>query len=203
MNDTKQMIKNAFVLFAITLIAGVLLGFVYQITKEPIAYQQQLALDKANQAVFTDATTFNEIEIDTAALSEIIASDSNYSKIDITNVLEATDDSGNVLGYVLQLSSMGYGDDIEFALGITNDGVINGLSIISINETPGLGMNAEKVLVPQFASKQATQFTVNKNGATSDSEITAISGATITSNAVTRAVNVGVAYFENVLKGGQ
>jgi electron transport complex protein RnfG len=203
MNDTKQMIKNAFVLFAITLIAGVLLGFVYQITKEPIAYQQQLALDKANQAVFTDATTFNEIEIDTTALSEIIASDSNYSKIDITNVLEATDDSGNVLGYVLQLSSMGYGDDIEFALGITNDGVINGLSIISINETPGLGMNAEKVLVPQFASKQATQFTVNKNGATSDSEITAISGATITSNAVTRAVNVGVAYFENVLKGGQ
>lgn len=203
MNDTKQMIKNAFVLFAITLIAGVLLGFVYQITKEPIAYQQQLALDKANQAVFTDATTFNEIEIDTTALSEIIASDSNYSKIDITNVLEASDDSGNVLGYVLQLSSMGYGDDIEFALGITNDGVINGLSIISINETPGLGMNAEKVLVPQFASKQATQFTVNKNGATSDSEITAISGATITSNAVTRAVNVGVAYFENVLKGGQ
>ena len=203
MNDTKQMIKNAFVLFTITLIAGVLLGFVYQITKEPIAYQQQLALDKANQAVFTDATTFNEIEIDTTALSEIIASDSNYSKIDITNVLEATDDSGNVLGYVLQLSSMGYGDDIEFALGITNDGVINGLSIISINETPGLGMNAEKVLVPQFASKQATQFTVNKNGATSDSEITAISGATITSNAVTRAVNVGVAYFENVLKGGQ
>ena len=203
MNDTKQMIKNAFVLFAITLIAGVLLGFVYQITKEPIAYQQQLALDKANQAVFTDATTFNEIEIDTTALSEIIASDSNYSKIDITNVLEATDDSGNVLGYVLQLSSMGYGDDIEFALGIANDGVINGLSIISINETPGLGMNAEKVLVPQFASKQATQFTVNKNGATSDSEITAISGATITSNAVTRAVNVGVAYFENVLKGGQ
>ncbi len=203
MNDTKQMIKNAFVLFAITLIAGILLGFVYQITKEPIAYQQQLALDKANQAVFTDATTFNEIEIDTAALSEIIASDSNYSKIDITNVLEASDDSGNVLGYVLQLSSMGYGDDIEFALGITNDGVINGLSIISINETPGLGMNAEKVLVPQFASKQATQFTVNKNGATSDSEITAISGATITSNAVTRAVNVGVAYFENVLKGGQ
>ena len=202
MNDTKQMIKNAFVLFTITLIAGVLLGFVYQITKEPIAYQQQLALDKANQAVFTDATTFNEIEIDTTALSEIIASDSNYSKIDITNVLEATDDSGNVLGYVLQLSSMGYGDDIEFALGITNDGVINGLSIISINETPGLGMNAEKVLVPQFASKQATQFTVNKNGATSDSEITAISGATITSNAVTRAVNVGVAYFENVLKGG-
>ncbi len=203
MNDTKQMIKNAFVLFAITLIAGVLLGFVYQITKEPIAYQQQLALDKANQAVFTDATTFNEIEIDTDALSEIIASDSNYSKIDVTSVLEASDDSGNVLGYVLQLSSMGYGDDIEFALGITNDGVINGLSIISINETPGLGMNAEKVLVPQFASKQATQFTVNKNGATNDSEITAISGATITSNAITRAVNVGVAYFDNVLKGGQ
>ena len=210
MNDTKQMIKNAFVLFAITLIAGVLLGFVYQITKEPIAYQQQLALDKANQAVFTDATTFNEIEIDTTALSEIIASDSNYSKIDITNVLEATDDSGNVLGYVLQLSSMGYGDDIEFALGIANDGVINGLSIISINETPGLGMNAEKVLVPQYTVEggidATTTYSVVKDGtgktSLSDTSIESISGATITSKAVTNGVNAGLLYYTNVLEGG-
>ena len=58
MNDTKSMIKNALILFAITLVAGVLLGIVYQVTKEPIAYQNKLAQDKANQSVFAAASTF-------------------------------------------------------------------------------------------------------------------------------------------------
>ena len=47
MNDTKSMIKNALILFAITLVAGVLLGLVYQVTKEPIAYQAKLAQEGA------------------------------------------------------------------------------------------------------------------------------------------------------------
>jgi electron transport complex protein RnfG len=65
-------------------------------------------------------------------------------------------------------------------------------------------MNAEKVVVPQFADKAATQFSVVKNGQLSDpaTQIEAISGATITSRAVTNGVNAAVAYFENVLKGG-
>ncbi|MBP3198447.1 MAG: FMN-binding protein, partial [Butyrivibrio sp.] len=77
--------------------------------------------------------------------------------------------------------------------------------IISIAETPGLGMNAEKVIVPQFEDKAATQFTVAKNGQLSDAntQIEAISGATITSRAVTEGVNAAVAYFNNALKGGQ
>nr|MCR5102148.1 FMN-binding protein [Butyrivibrio sp.] len=95
MNDTKQMLKNASVLFVITLIAGLLLGMVYQVTKDPIAYQKQLALDKANQAVFESATSFENVEIDAQALAEVISSDANYSKIDVTSVLKASDDSGN------------------------------------------------------------------------------------------------------------
>ena len=49
MSETKQMLKNAMILFIITLVAGVLLGIVYQVTKAPIAYQEQLAQTKANQ----------------------------------------------------------------------------------------------------------------------------------------------------------
>ena len=64
MTDVKTMIKNAFILFVITLVAGVLLGFVYQVTKEPIAYQNQLAETKANQEVFSEAQGFEEIELD-------------------------------------------------------------------------------------------------------------------------------------------
>jgi len=63
-------------------------------------------------------------------------------------------------------------------------------------------MEAESVLKPQYAGKNVTQFTVTKTGATSDDQIDAISGATITSNAVTNGVNAGLYYFQNVLGGG-
>ena len=202
MNDTKSMIKNALILFAITLVAGVLLGIVYQVTKEPIAYQEKLAQDKANQSVFAAASTFEDVTLDEAKALEVV---SDHTGVTIESVKKALDGSGNGIGYVVQVKSKGYGDFITYTVGITNDGNVNGISIISIAETPGLGMNAEKVIVPQFVDKTATQFTVAKNGqvTNADTQIEAISGATITSKAITEGVNAAVTYFENVLKGGK
>ena len=201
MNDTKSMIKNALILFAITLVAGVLLGLVYQITKDPIAYQDKLAQDKANQSVFATAKTFEDVELDQAA-AEMVSSE--RGGVTIESVKKAVDESGTAAGYVIQVKSKGYGDFIEYTVGITNDGNINGISIISIAETPGLGMNADKVITPQFENKAATTFAVVKNGQLSDAstQIEAISGATITSRAVTEGVNGAVSYFEKALKGG-
>ena len=202
MNDTKSMIKNALILFAITLVAGVLLGLVYQVTKDPIAYQEKLAQDKANQSVFASATTFEDIEINETEAEADLA---EYPGVSFESVKKALDSAGNILGYVIQVKSKGYGDFIEYTVGITEEGNINGISIIKIAETPGLGMNAEKVIAPQFVDKDATFFKVVKSGQLSDAstEIEAISGATITSRAVTNGVDAAVSYFENVLKGGQ
>ena len=202
MNDTKSMIKNALILFAITLVAGVLLGLVYQVTKDPIAYQEKLAQDKANQSVFASAQTFEDVALDEAAAARVAT---DFAGVSIESVKEAKDASGNGLEYVIQVKSKGYGDFITYTVGITNESSINGISIIKIAETPGLGMNAEKVLVPQFVDKAASALTVAKNGQVTDanSQIEAISGATITSRAVTNGVNAAVSYFENVLKGGQ
>ncbi len=202
MNDTKSMIKNALILFAITLVAGVLLGLVYQVTKEPIAYQEKLAQDKANQSVFAAASTFEDAELDEAMATTV---GNNYPGVTIKSVKKALDSSGSVLGYVIQVKSKGYGDFIDYTVGVTNGGSINGISIISIAETPGLGMNAGKVIVPQFVDKVATLFDVAKNGQLTDAntQIEAISGATITSRAVTNGVNAAVLYFDNCLKGGQ
>ncbi len=199
MSDVKTLIKNALVLFIITLVAGVSLGFVYQVTKEPIAYQEELAQIKANQAVFPDAANFEDVELDAGAAAAVLANE-NYSKIEINSVKQAVDESGNGIGYVVQITSGGYSDKIVFTVGITNEASVNGISLISINETPGLGMNAEKVLVPQFANKAAGQFAVTKSGAASDSEIQAISGATITSKAVTNGVNAAVEYYQSALQ---
>ncbi len=202
MNDTKSMIKNALILFAITLVAGVLLGLVYQVTKDPIAYQEKLAQDKANQSVFAAAATFDDVSLDEAGSAAVTA---EHTGVTIESVKEAKDSSGASLGYVIQVKSKGYGDFITYTVGITNDGNVNGISIIKIAETPGLGMNAEKVIVPQFTDKAETNFAVVKSGQLSDAgtQIEAISGATITSRAVTEGVNGAVSYFDNVLKGGQ
>lgn len=201
MNDTKTMIKNALILFVITLVAGVLLGLVYQVTKDPIAAQEKAAQDRANMSVFATASTFNDETVDENGAAAAVA---DYTGVTIESVKSAVDASGNVLGYVIQVKSKGYGDFIEYTVGITNEGNINGISIISIAETPGLGMNAQKVIVPQFADKVAQIFSVVKNGQLTDSntQIEAISGATITSRAVTAGVNAAVTYFESNLKGG-
>ena len=126
----------------------------------------------------------------------------NYAGVDLDNVLMATDAEGVCLGYVLTMTSQeGYGGDITFTMGIQNDGTLNGISLLSISETAGLGMKAGTVLVPQFAGKQVSQFTYTKTGSTMDSQIDAISGATITTNAVTTAVNAGLYIFETQLGG--
>ncbi len=194
----KEMIKNAGILLAITVIAGFVLGAVYQITKEPIALAEEAAAIAAYKEVFADAADFSELEVNADALAQ-----AGITGSDIDNVFEALGSDGTLLGYVLVVSNHeGYGGDIQFSMGIANDGTTNGISILSIAETPGLGMEADSVLKPQYADKNVEQFVVTKTGAASDEQIDAISGATITSNAVTNGVNAGLYYFQNVLGGG-
>lgn len=195
----KSMIKDALILFAITVIAGLLLGGVYQITKDPIAAQEALAASNACREVFPDAADFEQ---DEAFASDGPTSVVNalYPNESVDDCLRAVDAGGELLGYVLTVTTReGYGGDIRFMMGIRNDGTLNGISLLSISETAGLGMQAEDVLVPQFAGKNVAEFKYTKDGAMNDSEIDAISGATITTNAVTNGVNAGMNYFYSVL----
>ncbi|MCR5179435.1 MAG: FMN-binding protein [Lachnospiraceae bacterium] len=197
----KEAVKSALVLFAITLVAGALLGAVYQVTKEPIRIQREIAKQKANQAAFPGAEFKDYEGFDKAAAAAVLSQDAAWSGVSIENVQEAVVD-GQREGYVLQITSMGYGDEISWILGICDDGTVNGISLISINETPGLGMNAEKVLVPQFDDVPVpdSRFTVAKTDDNLTETINAISGATITSTAVTNGVNAGLTYYEQVIK---
>ena len=199
----KGMIKDALILFAITLIAGLMLGVVNDITKEPIAQQEQKAKNEACQNVFAAADAFEAQELADSAQIEQVLTDAGISGADVDELMAAKDASGALLGYVITVTDHeGYGGDIQFSMGITNEGTLNGISLLSISETAGLGMRAGEVLVPQFADKNVSKFTYTKTGATADYEIDAISGATITTNAVVNGVNAGLAYFDKILKGG-
>lgn len=197
----KEMIKNTGIMLAITIVAGLILGFVYQITKEPIAEQEAKAKQEACQEVFQDAASFETVEIAAADAAEW--NEAGLVQESIDEVMEAQDASGSLLGYVITVTTKeGYGGDIRFSIGVRLDGTVNGISILSISETAGLGMQAEDVLKPQFAGKQVETFEYTKNGATSENQIDAISGATITTNAVTNGVNAGLYYFRTELGGG-
>ena len=87
-------------------------------------------------------------------------------------------------------------------MGIDSEGTVKGIEMLKISETAGLGMKAkESAFKDQFANKAVKQFSYTKSGAKSDFEIDAISGATITTKAVTNAVNAGIVYYQS-LGGG-
>ena len=138
----------------ITLVAGLALGVVQDITADPIAKQEAQAKQDAYKAVFA--------------------------------------------------TSEGYGGDIQFAMGIQDDGTLNGISILSIGETAGLGMRANTdAFKDQFKDKNVDKFEYTKTGATADDQIDALSGATITTNAMTNGVNAGLCAFQYEKGGNQ
>lgn len=196
-------IKDTIILTLITLIAGGVLGLVYEITKDPIAKQQELAKQEAYKAVFEDADTFEVcVEAEDADLAAYLAGE-GFEAQTVNEIMEAKDASGETLGYAINLTtSEGYGGDITFSMGVQADGTLNGISILTISETAGLGMNATKdEFKGQFKEKQADAFEVTKTGASKENEINVISGATITSNAVTQGVNCGLKAFEYIKEG--
>lgn len=199
--DMKSMLKDAGILFAITLIAGLVLGFVYELTKEPIRVQKEKSIQEACQNVFEEASQFIVTDY---IPSETIVSELAEDGVTIGTVFEALGEGDTHMGYVVQTtSSKGYGGNITLYMGVTTEGKLNGISILELNETPGLGMNAEEILVPQLKDKQVNRFTHTKNGSKNDSEIDAISGATVTTAAIIDAVNGGLRVVaEDLMKGG-
>lgn len=188
----KNVIKDTLILFIITVIAGLLLAYVNEITKEPIEKQKIEAKENAFKAVFETSDSFEKCEIEPSANDEF--------NVTFDEAYKALDNAGNTLGYVIIVSTkQGYGGTITFTMGVTIDRHLNGISILTSSETVGLGLEAENVLVPQFKDKDVQSFTYTKTGSTNDSEIDAISSATITTRAFVNAVNAGLEYFDNVL----
>ena len=193
----KSFIKDALILFLITLIAGVALGGVYAITKGPIEKAEYNKQQNAYREVMQDAEEFIDYSgFDAEAAQKVLADAGLADDNTIEGVVQAVDENGALAGYVISVTnSAGYGGNITFSMGYKTDGTITGYSLTTINETAGLGMKAkEDPFKSQFADKKVDSFEVTKNTAASDNQIEAISGATITSRAVTGGMNAAIAY---------
>ena len=200
--DTKSIVIATIAIMIITVIAGFALAYVYKITKDPIAVTEQKAKEEAYKAVFDDADSFDSYaDFDADAAAKIL-SDAGYNA-DIDEIVEAKGSDGSVLGYVVTVTSHeAYSGDLQLAMGVRADGTTNGISFLSLSETAGLGMEADTdSFKSQFAGKKVDKFQYTKSGATVDEEIDALSGATITTNAVTNAVNAGLEYVKSINGG--
>ena len=222
-----KIIKNALILAAITLIAGLLLGAAHQVTLEPIQKQQekeeknvaspkpeqtfqnikkQTEKQESCQNVFPEAASFEEVTMSDAQQAELTAAliGHGFEAQTIDELLLAKDASGATIGLVEIISTTeGYGGGMQFSMGIASDGTTKGISFLSLSETAGLGMRADTDdFKNQFKDKNVEAFSYTKSGASADDEIDALSGATLTTNAVTNGVNAGICCFNYCNESG-
>jgi len=130
---------------------------------------------------------------------------SGYGRVYVKETYEAKDAAGETLGWVVRVTSAdGYDGNVTLAVGIDNEGAVNGISFTELNETPGMGMRVdEPAFKDQFAGRSVTKFTLNKaGGSTEDDQIDSVSGASTTSGAVVNAVNAALDFFHSFMKGG-
>lgn len=187
----KEILIPTVSLFVICLCVTALLAVTNAVTKDSIAYQQELSAAESRQAVCPDAVDFEKVEYDVQGVE----------------CYKALDESGNLIGYAISSASRGYGGDVKVMTGINaEDG-----SVIAINvydnsgETPGLGVNTSgEKFTSQFAGlSSGTGVTVDKDaGKNPDSvAVDSVTGATISSRAVTNAVNQAFEAYNAVKEG--
>lgn len=164
--------RLTFVLFAIAMISALILGVVFNVTSPAIAEHKADTLREAMSAVM-EADSFTKAETEIA--------DKNVSAI------YRARNGDRLVGYAVESSASGYGGNISIIVGVNLEGHITGVEVVSHSETPGLGSLAKDD--PEFTA----QFMGLGGGLTVGNEIDTMSGATITSKAVTQAVNSAVA----------
>ena len=204
----KRIPKAVIALCIITLVAGLALSSVYTVTKDTIQAKKEEEARQSYLAVCPGAATFEMPQTVQDALEDLDGAvyKEAFGRVFINTALEGKDASGATVGYVISVTSADGNDDvITLTVGIDRDGTVNGISFTELNETPGMGMNAgEPEFMDQFSGKQVSQFKlIESSGASAQDEIDAISGATVTSRAVVNAVNAGLDFCDQYMRGGK
>lgn len=168
----KYILKLGVILLVITAVVAGLLGLVNMLTADKIA---ENTAKKANEAMQT------------------VLPARSYDKLEVTadGITEAYKAEG---GYVVRLNAMGFGGAIDMMVGVDMNGAVTGISVISHGETASLGAECTRVDWQSQFVGTAGSLQVTKDGGTID----ALTGATVTSRAVTEAVNRAVEFVKEV-----
>jgi electron transport complex protein RnfG len=182
-----ELLKLSAILTLICSCAAFSLGLAYKHTKEPIAEQQRLKKVRALKAVFDGY----DIPADLPFVDLKIGNDKKG--MDILRRFYLIQKDGEHSGVAFEVSSQGYGGNIQLMTGLTSNGNISGIKVLNHAETPGLGanINTEKFTC-QFRGMNLdeTVWKVKKTGG----DVDQVTGATISSSAVLEAVHDGIKF---------
>ena len=197
----ESFVKDALILTAITLVSGLLLGAVYGMTKDQIdsiknastiaSYQQVMAAETYDDETYAET-------LETAKAEGTVSADNGGAEL--LSVVAAKDASGTEIGYIVKAQAAGYGGNVVVVIGVDSDLKVTGISFPeTLPETAGLGQRAlEPAFYEQFAGK-GTNLSVKKGGGAGESEIDAISGATMTSTAVVNSTNAATEFVQKYI----
>lgn len=186
----KELFKLTVVLTIICSLAATALALVYTVTKEPIAHQQRLKKLKAIKAVQPDYDNEPDQDFIDLKTDESAAGDEGLTRFYITKKGDTP------TGVVFMASAVGYGGLIDLMVGVNPEGTITGVQVLRHTETPGLGAKiTEETFIQQFPERnlQNTNWALKKEGG----DIDQISGATISPQAVVKALNQGLTFFSD------
>ena len=199
--------KPVVALTIITVVAGLALSGVYTVTKDTIEAQKEESSRMAYRVVVPEAEAFDTDEKAEAALKELNGGlyGNDFGRCKINAAYIGKDANGEIVGYIVSVTTAdGFDGDITLAVGWDGSGMMQGISFTELSETPGMGMRADEDLFKnQFSSRTTYPFKLTKSSEAADNEISAISGATITSSAVVNAVNAASDFYTKYMKGGE
>lgn len=187
--NVKDIIIPTISLFIICVIITAALAFTNALTKDTIAQNELNAQNESMKIVCPDADTFQLV-----------------SENDNGDIYAGLDKNGNVVGYAVSTQASGYGGAIKVMTGISTDASIIGIDVFyNDDETPGLGKNtSNESFTSQFKDLLAKdKIVVSKDYAGEGQQVDAVTSSTISSRAVTDAVNKACELYNTEISGGE
>lgn len=180
--NAKEILKPTAILFAICVIVSAALAGTNLLTEDKIAEQAAAKAEESRKLVLPGAEQFMELSLEEGSSFYMGSA------------------GDRLTGYVFETAAKGYGGDVSVMTGISAEGEITGVVILSHGETPGLGANAEKEEFRDQFKQPVSENTIEvvKYQTPAEGQIEAMTGATITSTAVTNAVNQAVEQYHEV-----
>jgi len=197
----KNFIEKSWLLIVASLAFGLLLAGTNEILDPIIKLEQAKKFAELAGEMIEGAEKFEIVSEDAIMIKSAKGKD-----IEVKSLKKGVDESGKTLGWAFEAVGSGFADKIKLVIAVDAEfKTIKGFGVLSSNETPGFGDKIgkpEHPFVTQFAGTPAEELTLSKIGEYKkiDAEIIAISGATVTSDAVVSIFNTYIGQVRADLK---
>ncbi|MBQ1209015.1 MAG: FMN-binding protein [Bacteroidales bacterium] len=187
-NPVLDLIKTALTLFVIAALVAVLLAVANYVTAPIIARSAQERLNQSLNSLMSEAVTFESVDVSLVEYS-----------VPVYAVYRGLDKTNAEIGFCVHVAPNGYSDTIEMMVAIDKDGAVSGVRILSIADTPGIGMKVDTD--EQFQNSVlgfSETFNIVKGTPASPNDVQVISGASVSSTAYLTGVNTAIEVAKEV-----